>query len=307
VDGKGNVWVADTGNVWVQKWTPSVSTTSYVQGPCGLIEQRAAEATSFPLADAHGDITAIADSAGEVSSRQSYDPWGPQLSGPTLEMGYLGAQQRRTDPLSGLIQMGARTYDPSLGAFLSEDPVFGHTGIGTSFARYAHVWDNPLNLYDLNGRDVCLPTPWGGACAGEAAEDVGNAAGDVGKAAWNAGRDGARAAGAAVDAAWDATAGARTAAGVAGDGNGGWLSEAPGFVSDRAQGFVKEIDFSDLEAAGNALGAIGGGATCWYAKSVVTSAPTPPSFAVKAAATATCAALTYARAAQLGTDLSDED
>lgn len=34
------------------------------------------------------------------------------------------------------------------------------------------MWDNPLNHYDLNGRDVCAPTPFGDACAGDAAEDV---------------------------------------------------------------------------------------------------------------------------------------
>jgi len=146
--------------------------TSYVQGPRGLVEQRSGEATAYPLVDAHGDVTAIADSTGGVESRQSYDPWGVQLSGPNLEMGFLGAQERRADPMSGLIQMGERSYDPSLGTFLSEDPVYGHFGIGASVDRYLYVWDNPLNRYDLSGRDVCVPTPFGDACAGDAAEDV---------------------------------------------------------------------------------------------------------------------------------------
>lgn len=153
--------------------------TSYVQGAGGLVEQRSGGATSFPLRDAHGDVTTISNEAGEVLSRQSYDPWGTQLSGSSLEMGHLGAQQRRTDPLSGLLQMGARSYSPALGRFMSEDPVFGHVGVGTSFNRYAYVWDNPLNYYDLNGRDVCVPTPFGDACAEDAAEDIGSGAEDV--------------------------------------------------------------------------------------------------------------------------------
>lgn len=161
------------------------TTTSYVSGVRGLLEQRSGEATSYPLRDAHGDITAIADAAGEVTSRQSYDPWGAHLSGPAVEMGYLGAQQRRFDPTSGLIQMGARSYSPALGRFMSEDIVLGHLGLGISLNRYAYVWDNPLNLYDLNGRDVCVPTPFGDACAGEAAEDIGNAAGNGAENAWN--------------------------------------------------------------------------------------------------------------------------
>lgn len=186
------------------------ATTSYVQGPQGLIEQRSGEATSFPLPDAHGDVTALLDAEGGVASRHSYDPWGVQLSGPSLEMGYLGAQQRRTDPATGLIQMGIRPYSPALASFIAEDPVLGHFGIGTSIDRYAYVWDNPLNLYDLDGRT---------------ASGLG-ATGLLGDA-WDA----------TGGKAWDATAGARTAAGVAGDGNGGWLNESPGFISDRIQDF----------------------------------------------------------------------
>jgi len=119
------------------------TTTSYVAGPRGLLEERSAEATSYPLSDAHGDITAITGPTGSVESRQTYDPWGAQLSGPSLEMGFLGAQERRADPLTGLIQMGARSYAPELGAFLSEDPVLGATGLGIATNRYAYVWGQP--------------------------------------------------------------------------------------------------------------------------------------------------------------------
>jgi RHS repeat-associated protein len=156
-------------------------TSSYVQGADGLVEQRAGEATAYPLADAHGNITAISGATGGIESRQAFDPWGVQISGPPLEMGYLGAQERRTDPATSLVQMGERVYGPGYGGFLSEDPVYGHFGIGASVDRYLYVRDNPLGLFDLSGRDVCVPTPLGGACAEEAAEDVASGAED----AWN--------------------------------------------------------------------------------------------------------------------------
>ena len=152
------------------------TTTSYVQGAHGLIEQRSGETTSYPLRDAHGDVTAIANEAGEVASRQSYDPWGTQLSGPSIEMGYLGAQERHLDPTSGLIQMGARSYSPTLGSFMSEDPVLGQVGLGATSDRYPYVWDNPLGLYDLDGR---FPSP------GDIAGAVGDAANDT----WNVGKE----------------------------------------------------------------------------------------------------------------------
>lgn len=49
------------------------------------------------------------------------------------------------------MQMGARPCDPALGQFLEEDPVLGAKGFGQSANRYAYVWNNPLNRYDLTG------------------------------------------------------------------------------------------------------------------------------------------------------------
>jgi RHS repeat-associated protein len=134
---------------------------------------------------------------------------------------YLGAQQRRADPATGLIQMGARSYSPSLGRFMSEDPVFGHLGVGASVDRYLYVWDNPLNLYDLNGQDVCVPSPFGDACAGDAAEDVGGAASDVANSTWD------------------------------------WTAPGRGWVGDRAQDFWKATHSYVWSCLGN--GAVGAG------------------------------------------------
>jgi len=198
---------------------------SYVQGPGGLVEQRSGEATSFSLRDAHGDITTLVNEEGEVASRQAYDPWGEQLSGPNLEMGWLGAQQRRGDPAADLIQMGARVYAPAIGSFVSEDPVLGQVGLSVSVNRYPYVWNNPLGLYDLDGR---FPGP-------------GDFLGPVGTAI-----------GGAVDDGWDGTAGGRTSIGIAGDGDGGTVGNALGaggnyanrvvnFWSDRYGDFVKNL------------------------------------------------------------------
>jgi RHS repeat-associated protein len=206
------------------------TTTSYVAGPRGLLEQRSAEATSYPLSDAHGDIVAITGPTGSVESRQSYDPWGSQLSGPSLEMGYLGAFERRADPMTGLTQMGTRSYSPSLGSFLSEDPVAGHLGIGTSFDRYPYVWDNPLNFYDLNGREVCVPTPFGEACSGGAAEDVGNVAKDI----------------------FEHTPPGETAAHLVHTAEDAWDLSAPvrTWVGDRASDFLKALPSLDCKTTG---------------------------------------------------------
>ena len=197
------------------------ATTSFVQGARGLVEQRSGEATSFPLVDGHGDVTAIANGGGGVESRRSFDPWGNQLSGPTLEMGYLGAWERPSDPTSGLIQMGARSYAPSLGSFVSEDPVLGHLGIGISVNRYPYVWDNPSNRYDLNGRDICVFK----ACAGDVAESAEELPGEL-EEGWEQVERGAGQVGSSVGSAAER----------------GWEWTAPGrrWIADRAQDFWKK-------------------------------------------------------------------
>ena len=194
-------------------------TMSYVQGPEGLVEQRSGEATSFPLRDAHGDITTLANDEGEVASRQTYDPWGEQLSGPSLEMGWLGAQQRRGDFATGLIQMGVRPYDPTLGSLLAEDPVLGHVGMGMTIDRYLYALDGPLNRYDLNGRDVCLF----GGCMG--ADDVAGIGEDL---------EGG------VGIAEEGVSAVGSAAGSAADDVFDWTAPGRDWIGDRSRDFWKQ-------------------------------------------------------------------
>jgi RHS repeat-associated protein len=251
-------------------------TMSYVQGPGGMVEQRSGEATSFPLEDVHGDIMTLVDGEGGVSSRQTYDPWGAQISGPALEMGYLGAQQRRSDPATELVQMGVRPYSPALGSFQTEDRILGHLGIGITFNRYAYVGDNPLLYFDLSGRDFL--------------DDVGGVVGDT----WDH----------TGGAAWDWTAGGRTAVGIAGDGNGGWLSEAPDFVSDQAQNFVKQINFSTEELVANVSTIIIGHGICVAAGAGASAVGTP---AAGAAAVITCVTADSIGAASTINDIFDDE
>lgn len=59
--------------------------------------------------------------------------------------GYLGAHQRETDTLTGVTLMGARLYVPSLGRFLSHDPVYG--GNDTKYGYPV----NPIAIIDVSG------------------------------------------------------------------------------------------------------------------------------------------------------------
>ena len=126
----------------------------FVTGPTGLVEQHDASTADFPLPDAHGDVTASADTSGTIASRQDFGPWGEQLAGTALEMGWLGAQERRTDPSAELVQMGVRAYEPSAGRFISEDPMLGRPDTPSTLNRMGYALGQPIDRQDLDGRCV---------------------------------------------------------------------------------------------------------------------------------------------------------
>jgi RHS repeat-associated protein len=84
-------------------------------------------------------------------TRRTYDPYGaPRGTQPTTwadNHGYLG---QPTDPVSGLDLLGARDYDPTLGRFLSVDPVF-EAGDPNQMGGYAYAGDDPVNGSDPSG------------------------------------------------------------------------------------------------------------------------------------------------------------
>jgi RHS repeat-associated protein len=105
--------------------------------------------TRLQLSNLHGDIVATAStnpSDTQLSLTARTDEFGNPLSGTPDRFGWMGGAQRRTEFPSGVIQMGARSYVPAIGRFLSTDPI-----AGGSANAYDYANADPVNQFDPSG------------------------------------------------------------------------------------------------------------------------------------------------------------
>ncbi|TDV30472.1 RHS repeat-associated core domain-containing protein [Stenotrophomonas sp. CC22-02] len=100
--------------------------------------------------DVIGSPVAVTDASGAVLERSFYDPYGEVLNKPVADgVGYAG---HISDAVNGLSYMQQRYYDPTLGAFLSVDPVTAHSNPLGAFNRYRYAANNPYRFTDPDGR-----------------------------------------------------------------------------------------------------------------------------------------------------------
>jgi len=77
-------------------------------------------------------------------------------NGMPTDFGFAG---QRYDSSTGLIHMGVRYYDPSLGRFISPDPIVPEPGNPQALNRYTYAYNNPLRFVDPSGFDP-LDAAW---------------------------------------------------------------------------------------------------------------------------------------------------
>lgn len=122
-----------------------------------VASQESSGTVTFDLIDLHGDVVGTASSspaATKLLATEHFDEFGERESGSAARFGWLGGRQRRTELASGVIQMGARSYIPQLGRFLTPDPM------GKASANaYGYAEADPVNNFDLGGNcseNLCL-------------------------------------------------------------------------------------------------------------------------------------------------------
>ena len=138
--------VLDTSNTVIER-------TITLPGGVLVTKRTAGDVWSYP--NIHGDVVATANATGvKQGTTLAYDPYGntttlPDNSNGNWDYGWVGNNSKGTEHATGLvvnIEMGARIYNPTLGRFLSVDPIEG----GTTTNDYGYVPD-VINQFDLTG------------------------------------------------------------------------------------------------------------------------------------------------------------
>ncbi len=148
----------------------------YVPTPSGMTvvvsrNSDASTSTRYLLTDHLGSSDAVLDESGGLVARESFAAFGSRRGGDwspavapdwvsianTSRRGYTGHEQ--LDNLS-LIHMNGRVYDPTVGRFMSVDPIISDAGDSQTLNPYAYVGNRPLSYTDPSGYDVVC----GGVC-----------------------------------------------------------------------------------------------------------------------------------------------
>ena len=133
---------------------------------CLLSSFAAAAQTTATVVYYHTDMlgspVAATDQSGNLLWRENYAPYGEKLSSDmeaVIEtVGYTG---HRYDSDTGLVYAGARMYDPTIGRFISVDPVGALQAVNNPmmFNRYAYGNNNPYGFVDPDG-NIPVETVW---------------------------------------------------------------------------------------------------------------------------------------------------
>jgi RHS repeat-associated protein len=111
---------------------------------------RTATNAYYLLSDVMGSTHALVDGSGQlVGSHYRYEPYGEQISGPSVA-NPIRFQGQHLDSQTGLYKMGLRYYDPTIGRWTQKDPLNLYQDPRQA-NRYAFAGSDPITNADPSG------------------------------------------------------------------------------------------------------------------------------------------------------------
>lgn len=157
IDGNGDAHLFVAGHeITYSAATGVVSAVRRYEHNGDVIAVRSsASGLQWVAGDHHGTATwAISATSMAVTYRRQ-DPYGnprgPQSPWPAGQQGFVGGV---TDP-SGLVHIGARSYDPLTGRFISSDPITDFSDL-QQINGYTYANGNPVTSSDPTGLRACI-------------------------------------------------------------------------------------------------------------------------------------------------------
>ncbi|MDX3800617.1 RHS repeat-associated core domain-containing protein [Streptomyces sp. AK04-3B] len=139
------------GTMWAQRYYAAGDVTAAVR-----TNQSGTNKLSYLTGDRHNTSSlALNPDANQTFTKRYTTPFGSDRGAPLYgpwpdDKGFLG---KTRDATTGLTHIGAREYDPSIGQFLSVDPVLS-LDQHQSLNGYAYANNNPVTYSDPDGRKI---------------------------------------------------------------------------------------------------------------------------------------------------------
>lgn len=128
-----------------------IGADAYTRTPSGRLLATRTDGSAYQVgSNRRGDVTHLVSPTGSVDGTEIYSPFGAtdQATGVGASLGWQGDY---TDPATGLVNMGARWYDPQTAGFVSRDTYAGAPTLPVSLNRYTYANGNPLEFIDPTG------------------------------------------------------------------------------------------------------------------------------------------------------------